>query len=95
MRGFQWRTVSPSEPLLLPTIQTLGSPGTPIGDNPQMTIPSVSSNSSPSSPIGADAFWLTGAHLYTPLPYWGAEEGSLAGQFRLHSFFLIGKSNFQ
>nr|CAH8867691.1 unnamed protein product [Trichobilharzia regenti] len=92
LRGFQWRTVSPSEPLLLPTIQTLGSPGTPIGDNPQMTIPSVSSNSSPSSPIGADAFWLTGAHLYTPLPYWGAEEGSLAGQFRLHSFFLIGST---
>ncbi|CAH8632379.1 unnamed protein product [Heterobilharzia americana] len=91
LRGFQWRTVSPSEPLLVPTIQTLGNPDINTSDNAQLIPPLVPSNSTP-SPIGADAFWLTGVHLYTPLPYWGAEEGSLAAQFRLHSFFLTGST---
>ncbi|KAH8856657.1 Sorting and assembly machinery component 50 like [Schistosoma japonicum] len=90
LRGFQWRTVSPSEPLLLPTVQNVNSYETVISENNQQPMPI--SNSSPSSPIGADAFWLAGAHLYTPLPYWGAEDGSFSGQFRLHGFFLAGST---
>ncbi|CAH8556191.1 unnamed protein product [Schistosoma turkestanicum] len=102
LRGFQWRTVGPSQPLLVPTVQTLDSyetttppttTTTTINDDNQQTMPtSVPVNSSLLSPVGADAFWLTGAHLYTPLPYWGAEEGSLAAQFRLHGFFLAGST---
>ncbi|VDP17749.1 unnamed protein product [Schistosoma margrebowiei] len=92
LRGFQWRTVSPSEPLLVPTVQTLDSYETTLNNNNQQSLSAPVSTNSPSSPIGADAFWLTGAHLYTPLPYWGAEEGSLASQLRLHGFFLAGST---
>ncbi|CAH8641876.1 unnamed protein product [Schistosoma haematobium] len=92
LRGFQWRTVSPSEPLLAPTVQMLDSYETTLNNNNQQSLSAPVSTHSPLSPIGADAFWLTGAHLYTPLPYWGAEEGSLASQLRLHGFFLAGST---
>ncbi|XP_018653660.1 putative sorting and assembly machinery (sam50) protein [Schistosoma mansoni] len=92
LRGFQWRTVSPSEPLLVPTVGTLDSYKATLDNNDQQSLSTPVSVNSPSSPVGADAFWLTGAHLYTPLPYWGAEEGSLAAQLRLHGFLLAGST---
>ncbi|XP_030568371.1 SAM50-like protein CG7639 [Drosophila novamexicana] len=44
------------------------------------------------TPIGAQTFWCTGAHLWTPLPFAGVFKG-LASHFRLHFFYNMGNSN--
>ncbi|KAF7262643.1 hypothetical protein EG68_00066 [Paragonimus skrjabini miyazakii] len=87
LRGFQWRSVCPLEPLLQP-----GQMDLPLAD--PATINDVeSTQSSPSlSPIGSEGFWQTGGHLYTPLPYFGNEEDSFASQFRLHGFCIAAST---
>ncbi|KAM8713436.1 hypothetical protein ACLKA7_013708 [Drosophila subpalustris] len=44
------------------------------------------------TPIGAQTFWCTGAHLWTPLPFAGVFKG-LASHFRMHFFYNMGNSN--
>ncbi|KER28355.1 hypothetical protein T265_04812 [Opisthorchis viverrini] len=87
LRGFQWRTVSPMQPLLEPTPFNL-----PTADVVNETVDTTQTSTASRSPVGSDGFWLTGAHFYTPLPFFGAEEGSLASHFRLHAFCLAGST---
>lgn len=42
--------------------------------------------------IGAQTFWCTGAHLWTPLPFANVFKG-LANHFRMHFFYNMGNSN--
>ncbi|CAH8659280.1 unnamed protein product [Dicrocoelium dendriticum] len=84
-RGFRWRSVGPVEPLLRPTQFNL-----PITDPISNDSIDVSANTTGASPIGSEGFWLAGGHLYTPLPYFDAVEGSFASHFRLHGFYQIG-----
>lgn len=44
------------------------------------------------TPIGAQTFWCTGAHLWTPLPFANVFKG-LASHFRMHFFYNMGNSN--
>ncbi|SPP74044.1 SAM50-like protein CG7639 [Drosophila guanche] len=44
------------------------------------------------TPIGAQTYWCTGAHLWTPLPFAGIFK-SLASNFRMHFFYNIGNTN--
>ncbi|ALC41210.1 CG7639 [Drosophila busckii] len=44
------------------------------------------------TPIGAQTFWCTGAHLWTPLPFAGVFKG-LASNFRMHFFYNMGNCN--
>ncbi|CAL8068259.1 unnamed protein product [Calicophoron daubneyi] len=86
LRGFQWRSVSPVEPLVQPGYVSLPVVD-PTGGDSAEPAPAVAT-----SPIGAEAYWLTGAHLYTPLPYFGAEEGTFASHFRIHGFSVTGST---
>ncbi|XP_065845743.1 sorting and assembly machinery component 50 homolog B-like [Oscarella lobularis] len=40
--------------------------------------------------LGADAFWASGLHLFTPLPYMRPSEGGIGSFFRAHFFLTAG-----
>ncbi|VDP93795.1 unnamed protein product [Echinostoma caproni] len=87
LRGFKWRSVCPVEPLLQPSCLRLPVSDPTAGDASSGVL---DNGTRVTCPVGAEGFWLTGAHLYTPLPYFGAEKGSLASHFRLHGFYVLG-----
>lgn len=85
LRGFNWRSVGPAEPLLRPTQSNL-----PLTDSIAGDTANSSTDTTDVSPVGSEGFWLVGGHLYTPLPYFGAIKGSFASNFRLHGFCQTG-----
>ncbi|TPP57833.1 Sorting and assembly machinery component 50 B [Fasciola gigantica] len=89
LRGFEWRSVCPVEPLLQPTCLRLPVTDPTSGD---ANSAATDTDARTTCPVGAEGFWMSGLHVYTPLPYFGAEPGTLASQFRLHGFSVLGST---
>ncbi|THD23326.1 putative sorting and assembly machinery (Sam50) protein [Fasciola hepatica] len=73
LRGFEWRSVCPVEPLLQPTCLRLPVTDPTSGDTNSAA---TDTDARTTCPVGAEGFWMSGLHVYTPLPYFGAEPGS-------------------
>ncbi|BHF83506.1 sorting and assembly machinery component 50 [Sparganum proliferum] len=81
-RGFKFCGVGPSEPLLIPR---------PVHSEFLLEpTPQPADDDINRSPVGALGSWLAGAHLYSPLPLWGAAQNSMGSLFRLHAFAMTG-----
>jgi len=79
LRGFRYCALGPSEAMLVPQ---------PVYAEPSQ----ADTDGSAACPVGALGSWLAGAHLYTPLPFWGghSENSVISNVFRLHAFAMAG-----